>query len=162
MLHDLLARRLALVICGTAAGERSAQVGQYYAGPGNRFWRTLAETGLTPRELSPAEYPLLIQRGIGLTDLAKHQAGADRHIRFGRAQADSLRAKIALHQPRYLCFNGKRAAQEFYGVRDIQYGVQAQRIGKTVLYVAPSTSGAANATWDISIWADLARRVRGG
>ena len=37
---------LKLVVCGTAAGDRSAQLGQYYAGPGNKFWRTLASLGL--------------------------------------------------------------------------------------------------------------------
>lgn len=162
MLEDLLARRLALVVCGTAAGRRSAQVGQYYAGPGNRFWRTLAETALTPRELAPAEYSELLKFGIGLTDLAKGQAGADHRIKFDRADALGLRAKIALYQPRYLCFNGKRAAQEFFGRPNVLFGVQPERIGKTVTYVAPSTSRAANATWNFALWDDLAARVRRG
>jgi G:T/U-mismatch repair DNA glycosylase len=41
LLDDLLRIGLRLVICGTAAGERSAKLGAYYAGPGNKFWRTL-------------------------------------------------------------------------------------------------------------------------
>ena len=55
MLEDLLAKDLALVVCGSAAGRRSAELKQYYAGPGNKFWRTLARTGLTPRLLSVGE-----------------------------------------------------------------------------------------------------------
>ncbi len=51
MLEDLLAPGLALVVCGSAAGRRSAQLGHYYAGPGNKFWRTLARVGLTPIEV---------------------------------------------------------------------------------------------------------------
>ncbi len=160
MLNDLLTRRLSLVICGTAVGKRSAAVGQYYANPGNRFWRTLAALGLTPREFSPSEHGALAGCGIGLTDLVKDQAGADGAIRFRRRAAFDLRAKVMLYQPRYLCFNGKRAAQEFFGRKDVDYGVQSERIGKTVLFVAPSTSGAANSTWDMSVWEDLARRVR--
>ena len=90
---------------------------------------------------------------------AAGQAGSDGAIRFGRAAAFDLRAKIVLYQPRYLCFNGKRAAQEFFGRKNVEYGVQEERIGRTVMFVAPSTSGAANGTWDVSIWQDLAKRV---
>jgi ADP-heptose:LPS heptosyltransferase len=64
------------------------------------------------------------------------------------------------YQPRYFCFNGKRAAQEFFGTQDVRFGVQTPRIGRTVLFVAPSTSAAAKATWDLSVWQDLAKRVR--
>jgi double-stranded uracil-DNA glycosylase len=53
ILPDLLADGLDLVICGTAAGAVSAARGAYYAGPGNRFWATLADTGLTPRRSCP-------------------------------------------------------------------------------------------------------------
>ena len=48
-LQDLLSPGLDLVVCGTAASSVSAEKGQYYAGPGNRLWSVLAETGLTPR-----------------------------------------------------------------------------------------------------------------
>jgi double-stranded uracil-DNA glycosylase len=160
MLDDLLARRLDLVICGSAVGTRSAEVGAYYAGRGNKFWRTLAETGLTDRELRPSEYRQLLSYGIGLTDLVKDQAGGDVGLRFTAADAFRLRATIIFYQPRYFCFNGKRAAREFFRCEEIRFGVQAVRIGKTVLFVAPSTSAAANATWDPAVWRDLARRVR--
>jgi TDG/mug DNA glycosylase family protein len=160
MLEDLLARQLDLVICGAAAGTRSAAQGLYYAGPGNKFWRMLATVGLTDRQLEPAEYRRLLEYGIGLTDLVKDQSGNDDRIRFGRAAAFRLRATIQLYQPRYLCFNGKRAAQEFVGDRQVGVGVQRTRIGRTVLFVVPSTSGAANGSWDLAAWRDLARRVR--
>jgi TDG/mug DNA glycosylase family protein len=159
MLRDLLAHNLGLVVCGSAAGRRSAELGRYYAGPGNRFWRTLAEVGLTPHLLPPADYEQLVSFGIGLTDLAKGQAGRDDRVRFARADAMALRAKVMLYQPRYLCFNGKRAAREFLRRPQVEYGVQAERIGRTVLFIAPSTSRAANAFWDLSIWHDLAARV---
>jgi len=160
MLDDLLRRNLALVICGTAAGTQSAVRRQYYAGPGNKLWRTLARVGLTDRELAPAEYRCLLDYDIGLTDLVKAQSGSDRTIRFERADSVRLRATIVLYQPRYFTFNGKRAAQQFLGTSRVAYGVQRSRIGRTVVFVAPSTSAAANASWDVEIWQDLARRVR--
>ena len=59
ILPDLLANNLNLVIVGPAAGRASANRQLYYARPGNRFWRTLYEVGLTPVELRPDDYPKL-------------------------------------------------------------------------------------------------------
>ena len=77
ILPDLLRPGLRLVFCGTAAGSVSAMRGHYYAHPQNRFWGILHEVGLTPRLLAPAEYPLLLDWGVGLTDLAKYVSGMD-------------------------------------------------------------------------------------
>jgi TDG/mug DNA glycosylase family protein len=156
MLEDVLAPGLKLVICGSAAGHRSARLGQYYAGSGNRFWRTLAEVGLTPRQLEPSEYRLLLSFGIGLTDLVKCQSGGDRDLDFSRAGRSELREKIVRLRPRVLCFNGKRAAQEFLLREDVPYGLQPASVEETRLFVAPSTSGAARGSWDRSAWRDLA------
>jgi double-stranded uracil-DNA glycosylase len=56
ILPDLLAPGLDLVVVETAAGRTSAERQCYYAGPGNRFWRTLHEVSLTAIELRPDEY----------------------------------------------------------------------------------------------------------
>jgi len=56
VLPDVLRPGLRLVICGSAASAVSAARGAYYAGPGNKFWRILAETGLTPHQLEPARF----------------------------------------------------------------------------------------------------------
>jgi TDG/mug DNA glycosylase family protein len=134
-------------------------LGQYYAGPGNRFWRTLHEVGLTPTEFGPDQAEQLLTLGIGLTDLIKHNAGSDRDMSFAIADVMTLRMKIMVNQPWYLCFNGKRAAQEFLRSPRVEYGVHGH-IGRTTLFVAPSTSRAANGAWDIAPWQDLASRVR--
>jgi len=160
LLDDLLAPDLPLVICGSAAGHRSARLRQYYAGRGNKFWATLAAVGLTPRRLEPSEYRELLVYGIGLTDLVKGQSGGDRDLDFGRAGRRELREKILAHRPRILCFNGKRAAKEFLGRAEVDYGRQPERVGESALFVAPSTSGAANAAWDPVVWRTLARSVR--
>src|SRR5258705_5959985 len=162
MLDDLLAPDLRLVVCGSAPGRRSAQLRQYYAGPGNKFWATLAATGLTPRRLAPSEWRSLLEFGIGLTDLVKDQSGGDRDLDFARADRAGLRAKLLRYRPRLLCFNGQRSAKEVVGRSSVAYGLQAEAIGETLLFVAPSTSGAANAAWDPAPWAALAERVRSG
>ena len=162
VLEDLLAPGLALVVCGSAAGTRSAALRQYYAGPGNKFWRTLAETGLTPRRLAPAEYRLLLDFGIGLTDVIKDQSGPDAQIDFSRSDPEALRAKILRCAPRWLCFSSKRAALTCLGGRKVEYGPQRETLGATRLFVAPSPSGAASGSWDLSLWRALARRVKSG
>ena len=161
VLPDLLAPELPLVVCGSAAGRRSAQVGNYYAGPGNRFWETLALVGLTPRRLAPSEWQSLLPLGIGLTDLVKGQSGGDRELDFARADRERLRAKVLRFRPRIVCFNGKRAARELLR-REVVYGRQPDAIGETLLFVAPSTSGAARAAWDLAPWRALAALVHSG
>ena len=71
VLPDLIEPGLTTLFCGSAASSASARAGAYYAGPGNRFWPTLSETGLTPRQFSPKEFRELAKHGLGLTDLGK-------------------------------------------------------------------------------------------
>jgi len=160
VLDDVLGPGLRLVVCGTAAGTHSAEVNQHYAGSGNRFWSVLAETGLTPRKLTSSEAGLLPGYGIGLTDLVKDQAGPDGSIDFAPTGASSLEAKMREFRPRLLCFNGKRAAKEFFGVKVVEFGLQTATIGATRVFVAPSTSAAARGAWDVSYWHAVADLVR--
>ena len=51
VLPDLLRPGLAVVFCGTAAGNASAARSAYYAHPQNKFWRILYDIRLTPRLL---------------------------------------------------------------------------------------------------------------
>lgn len=154
-LPDVLRPGLRIVFCGSAAGAASARAGAYYAGPGNKFWDVLHRTGLTPRRLAPAEFPSLPEFGIGLTDMAKHYAGADSGIRRAHDDPAALKAKIARFRPALLAFNGKRAAKAFVG-GDIGYGRLDLTLGDTVLFVLPSTSGAAARYWDERPWRTLA------
>jgi double-stranded uracil-DNA glycosylase len=79
-LPDLLQPDLDVVFVGTAAGRRSADVGHYYAGAGNRFWSTLHHVGITRREFAPEDDASLMDLGIGFTDLSKVGCGADDKI----------------------------------------------------------------------------------
>ena len=160
ILPDMLAPGLRVVFCGTAAGKVSAQKRAYYAGPGNRFWPTLHEIRLTPRRLEPAEFPKVLEFGIGLTDVAKAVSGADSDLPPHGFDAESLRLKVTRFAPEALAFNGKRAANEFFG-GSASYGRQSEMVGSTVVFVLPSTSGAARRYWDVSYWRKLAEFVLG-
>ncbi|MDI6907552.1 MAG: mismatch-specific DNA-glycosylase [Thermoanaerobacterales bacterium] len=113
MLPDVLGPNLKLVFCGTAVGNRSAQVGAYYADKRNKFWRILHQVGLTERLLLPHEYRELLKYGIGVSDLVKRRTGVDGTLSINDYGVPAFRAKIAKYQPRIVCFNGKRAAKFF-------------------------------------------------
>lgn len=154
ILPDLLQPHLTLVFCGTAAGRRSAAEHAYYAHPGNLFWRALSEAGLTPHLLTPAEFPTLIDYGIGLTDLAKRHFGNDNQLPRDAFDVPSLRTKIERHAPSLLAFTSKNAARAALG-RSVDYGLQNETIGSTRLFVLPSPSGQARGHWSIEPWLTL-------
>lgn len=159
MLNDLLANKLKLVICGTAAGNKSAQQKQYYAQPSNRFWKTLHEIKLTPSLFHPADYEKLLAYQIGLTDLVKTKAGMDQTLDLTDFTIAAFQERILKYAPQNLCFNGKRAAETYLN-RPVNYGWQPESIGQTKIFVAPSTSGAASKFWDIKFWSELANSIR--
>jgi len=160
ILKDVLEPGLKVVFCGSAVGPKSAAKGAYYAGPGNRFWSTLAECGLTPDRIDPSEFRTLPRYGIGLTDLVKTHAALDADL-TDEWDGAAFRDKIIRFEPKVVAFNGKRAAREYFGWK-VSYGVQAERIGSASVFVLPSTSGAARKFWDIAEWQALAQEVRTG
>jgi double-stranded uracil-DNA glycosylase len=146
ILPDLLQSGLGIVFCGTAVSTRSAQIGAYYAGPGNQFWIVLHAIGLTPRLLMPQEYPMLTEFGIGLTDVVKERFGMDHQLQTSDFDPVAVQRKIEQFAPRSVAFNGKRAASAFYGLKDtvqLAYGRQAELFATSVIFVLPSTSAAA-------------------
>jgi double-stranded uracil-DNA glycosylase len=159
ILPDILVPGLDLVLCGTAPSRVSKQAGAYYANPGNLFWRALHEVGLTPMRLAPADYPRVVEFGIGLTDLNKTEWGSDRELSRDGFDVAGLAAKIELYRPKVLAFDSKTAGSAFLG-RPVAYGRQPEAPSGTVLWVVPSPSGRARAFWDLGPWRDLADFVR--
>lgn len=161
VLPDILRPGLGVVFCGTAAGTASARAGAYYAGPGNRFWEILFETGLTPRRLEPGEFPEVINYGIGLTDMVKTASGSDASLPARAFDPDRLRRRMLEFEPSALAFNGKRSAKSFFDAANVDYGRQSERLGSSTVFVLPSTSGAARGFWEPGYWHELAAFVRG-
>jgi len=163
LIPDVLTDDLSVVFCGSALGDVSWERRAYYANPGNRFWQTLAEVGLTSRRLAAEEYSRLSDWGIGLTDLVKTDHGQDVHIFDGHVDLDEarrlLRAKILLWEPRVLAFTSRTVAAQFLGRKAVP-GWQRDCIGRTVVWVLPSTSGLARRFFDLGPWQDLARFVQ--
>jgi len=158
VLPDLLEPELGVVFCGTAPSRRSAAEHAYYAHPGNYFWRALFEAGFTPRRLAPAEFRLLPQWRIGLTDLAKRHSGNDSDLPADAFDVAALLDKIGTFRPRFIAFTSKNAAQAALG-HAVAYGEQPARIGDTRVFVLPSPSGQARRFWSIRPWQELAHHL---
>lgn len=163
-LPDSLRAGLDIVFVGTAAGRVSAARGAYYAHPGNRFWRTLHEVGLTAKLVAPADFASLIDLGIGFTDVAKYASGMDRAIGHDDYDVPSLTAKLSRFAPRAVAFTSKKGASVWLArpTRRIALGRQSSAPDRAfAVFVLPSPSGAATSHWSIEPWRDLAAWHRG-
>jgi TDG/mug DNA glycosylase family protein len=163
-LRDLLAPNLRVIFVGTAAGKRSAELGHYYAGRGNRFWRTLHEIGLTPRVFEPEQDVNLPKLGIGLTDMSKLGCGMDRDVADHEFDPKQFEDNVRHYRPSAIAFTSKKAASIWVGdgaTRSIRYGRQPPtRPDFPETFVLPSPSGAARSHWDIAPWQTLADWIK--
>ncbi|MBJ7329873.1 MAG: mismatch-specific DNA-glycosylase [Solirubrobacteraceae bacterium] len=160
ILPDVLAPGLRVVFCGSAAGAVSAQRGAPYAGPGNKFWPMLFETGLTPRLFAPEEFRDLLALGIGITDLNKTTSGSDAEIGTAADDLPRLQRVIAGCAPEVIAFVGMRAGKAALGTV-AGYGPQPIRFAGAEAWVLPSTSGLAVRWWTPEPWFALASRCGG-
>ena len=157
-LPDQLRDDLRLVFVGTAAGQRSADAGHYYAHRGNRFWRTIHETGITPRQYQPHEFRSLLDLGIGFTDMCKAGAGMDHAALNFPIDVPAFLEKMLRYRPKTIAFTSKKAASLFYGcpTKTVALGRQPPRQDFPIVFVLTSPSGAASRYWSIQPWQELA------
>jgi double-stranded uracil-DNA glycosylase len=140
---DLLAPGLRVVFCGINPGFRSAAAGAHFANPRNDFWRLLHDSGLTPRLLEPHEQREMLGLGYGLTNAAYRTTRGSGDLRrsdFAGA-AERLSSIATELEPGFIAFVGKAAYEGAFRERP-ELGLQARRLGRTRLFVLPSTSPA--------------------
>lgn len=159
MLKDVLTYNLDLVFCGTAKGEASARLGYYYAGPGNKFYSILHIAGFTPLKLDPSDCYDINQYKIGLTDLVHTEFGNDDEIDDSSYEVEGFIIKMKEFKPKLIAFNSKKGAAFALGykgrTRFVDYGLQDKRIGESIVFVLPSTSGNARRYWNEIHWFEL-------
>lgn len=155
---DLLQEGLSLVLCGTAPSLASKEARAYYAHPGNIFWKTLFDVGLTPRQFAPQDYAQLARHGIGLTDLNKTEWGSDAQLTHSGFAIEAFVEKMMRYRPALIAFDSKFAACKYFGRRWVEYGPQAETLSGIPIFVVPSTSGRARRYFHVEPWLQLARR----
>jgi TDG/mug DNA glycosylase family protein len=140
-LPDHLKPGLRLVFIGINPGIYSAQVGHYFARPGNLFWWALSNSGLVPQTVTPEDDASLLQWGIGLTDVVKrptHSSGELRQHEFDAGAKDVVKT-LEHYKPRVACFVGLLGATAFLG-RQVKPGPIDAKLGDTALFAVPSPS----------------------
>ena len=151
-----------VVFCGINPGRASAAARAPFANPRNDFWRLLHVAGFTPRLLEPHEFRELLAFGIGLTNAARRTTRGSSDLRaadFAGAR-ERLEAIAVDLTPRIIGFVGKAAYQGVFRER-AGHGLQERRLGKTSLFVLPSTSPAnAAVPWDERLrWFQALRKL---
>jgi TDG/mug DNA glycosylase family protein len=171
-LPDLLRRGLDVVFIGINPGLYSARQGHYFARRTNRFWPAFsrsrlsaaAREGLGVAALEPRHDAMLLDFGIGFTDVAKRPTGNAAELAPGElaAAVPALVEKLRATMPRIACFHGVTGYRPFRraafatAAETVALGLQDETIGGTRLFVVPNPSPAnAHATPAVqTIWYD--------
>jgi 8-oxo-dGTP pyrophosphatase MutT (NUDIX family) len=128
----------------------SAAANAHFANPRNDFWRLLHAARFTSRLFEPSEQFELLKDGIGVTNAAYRTTPGSGDLRKADFAGSAQRLeRLALDlKPRWIGFVGKEAYRGAFGERP-ELGVQERTLGKTQLFVLPSTSPAnAAVPWD--------------
>ena len=68
-LTDRIKPGVRVLFVGINPGVRSAQTGHHFAGPSNRFWKLLYESGVVPERITWEDDVRLPEFGFGITNL---------------------------------------------------------------------------------------------
>ena len=140
---DVIGRGLRILFCGINPGLYSGAVGHHFARPGNRFWKALHGSGLTPTLLSPFAERELVALGLGVTNLVdRATATADRLSREELERgARRLAAKVRRYAPANVVFLGIGAYRTAFGRPKASLGLQEDAIGGARIWLLPNPSG---------------------
>jgi TDG/mug DNA glycosylase family protein len=140
---DLIGPGLSVLFCGINPGLYSAATGHHFARPGNRFWPALHAAGFTDRLLKPWEEKLLLQHGIGITNLVSRATAAaaelsEDELRAGRQR---LLGKVRRFRPRCVAIVGIGAYRTAFERPHAGLGLQPEQLHTAALWVLPNPSG---------------------
>lgn len=162
---DLVAPRLRVLFCGINPSLYSAAVGHHFARPGNRFWKALHRSGLTPRLFRPDQEKELLALGIGITNLVRRATASADELENEELQsgAAALRRKVTRYRPAAIAFLGVGAYRTAMARPKAMVGLQSEPLVRATTWVLPNPSGL-NAHYQLAdlarCYAQLARAVR--
>ena len=155
---DLIAPDLKVLFCGINPSLYSAATGHHFARPGNRFWPALYGAGFTRRLLKPWEEELLLEEGVGISNLVSRATATaaeltDDELRSGRQR---LARKVRRFRPRCVAVVGIGAFRVAFDRPRATIGLQPELLSTSAVWVLPNPSGL-NANHQLP---DLARAFR--
>jgi len=158
---DVAAADLAVLFCGINPGLYSGAVGHHFARPGNRFWKTLHIAGFTDRVLSPFEERLLLDHGLGITNLVERATGSADELSADelRAGAHRLEGKVRRLRPKTVAFLGLGAFRSAFGRASASVGRQPEDLAGSRVWLLPNPSGR-TAHYQLAALASLFEELR--
>jgi TDG/mug DNA glycosylase family protein len=140
---DVVAPGLRVLFVGINPSLYSGAVGHHFARPGNRFWRVLYGAGITDRVLSSFEERILLDAGVGITNLVERATASaavlsDEELRRGGRR---LARKVARSRPRVVAVLGVSAYRIAFDHPRAIVGPQEGSLGTGRLWVLPNPSG---------------------
>lgn len=145
-LSDKIPKKCHTLFVGVNPGIRSATIGHYYGGHSNYFWKLLHASGIWPAPLKTEDDDKIVQKGFGLTDVAKRPTPGIAGLRNTdfTVSRDRIRTIAAQTKPYTIVFVSKKAVRVYRGdpTYVVKYGLQAWKIEERDVFVVPSTSGA--------------------
>ncbi len=161
ILPDIVAPGLSVLFCGINPGLLSAQLGQHFARPGNRFWPALHLSGFTTRLLKPSEQLELLSYGLGITNMvARPTAKASELSRQEFVQGAEILTKLAeKYAPQTVAVVGVTAYRVGFDRPKATIGPQPETLGPSRLWVLPNPSGL-NAHYQLPALAEEFKRLR--
>jgi TDG/mug DNA glycosylase family protein len=132
-----------VLFCGINPGLYSAATRHHFARPGNRFWPALHAAGFTGRLLKPWEEELLLQDGIGITNLVARGtvAAAELSPDELRAGRQRLLRKVRRFHPRCVAVVGIGAYRVAFDRPRAVPGLQPDTLDTAAVWVLPNPSG---------------------
>lgn len=170
-LTDAIEPGVRVILVGINPGVMSATTGHHFAGPTNRFWGLLYESGIVPEPITHEDDVRLPEWGIGMTNLiARPSPGID--VLTPQEYIDGwtiLEKKIDRYRPAIVAFVGVTMYRALWKVLghdrtpEIKPGFQHATVHGARIFVLPNPSGR-NAHFSYEAMLDafqgLARAIR--
>ena len=147
LLRDRIASNLRVLFVGINPGMRSAALGHHFAGPSNRFWKLLYESGLVPEPVTWADDDRLLVWGFGITNLVARATPGINDLRPGELLAGrrALVAKVRRYRPAIVALVGvtiyRAVFPDLARGAAVAIGEAAETLGNARLFVLPNPSG---------------------
>src|SRR4051794_6576261 len=145
-LRDHIRPPVRVLLVGINPGVRSSQTGHHFAGPSNRFWKLLHESGLVGEPIGFADDRRLHEWGLGITNLIPRPTPGIDTLRPAEylAGARVLRRKIRRVKPEVVAFVGVTLFRSVFGRRagqPVALGAQPELLEGSRVFVLPNPSG---------------------
>lgn len=140
---DVIAPGLQVLFVGVNPGIRSGETHHHFAHPSSRLWTALYKSRFTPHVVRPDGERVLLEYGIGLTNLVDRPTGTagelmSEELRRGGTQ---LRRKACRYRPDWVAILGVVAYRIAFDEPDAVVGLQRRTLCSSRVWVLPGPTG---------------------